>query len=32
MLQKHYNNMALKIGQLERYTDRQQEVFNDLID
>ena len=32
MLQKTVNNMALKISQLERYTDQQQHTINDVVD
>ena len=32
MLQKQYNDMALKVSQLERYTDQQQNTINDVVD
>ena len=32
MLQETVNKMALKIGELERYTDRQQNMVNELVD
>ena len=32
MLQKQYNDMVLKVGQLERFTDQLQGGVNDLID
>ena len=32
MLQKQYNDMVLKVSQLERYTDQQQTTINDVVD
>ena len=32
MLQKQYNDIALKVSQLERYTDQQQTPINDVVD
>ena len=32
MLQKQYNDMALKVSQLERFTDQQNTTLNDVVD
>ena len=32
MLQKQYNNMALKVSQLEQFTDQQNTIINDVVD